>query len=450
MIKNKGFYKKVSAIAIPIALQNLVLSSINVVDVFMIGKLGEVPLASLGLANQILFLLSLFLFGINSGAGVLTAQFWGKKDIKNIKKVLGIALTLSLIVALGFYSATQFIPEKLMALYSPDKEVVYLGGEYLKTIGISYIFTAISFVFAIQLRNLSLTKVSVYGSIISLFINIILNYLLIFGKLGFEPLGVKGAAISTAIARLFEMFFIVYYTFFKKYPIAGRIKEYLLFDKNFVKNYFSISLPVIINEILWAFGITCYSIIYARMGTSQVATVNIVNSIERIIFTGFIGIGNATAVMIGNKVGEGELVEAKKYGKTFAILAFAIGLLGSAIVFLIAKPILGIYDLSEEVNNLAFLTLMSLCIIIPFKAFNSTTIVGILRGGGDTKYALIIDILALWLMGVPLTFVAGLKLHLPIYIVFLVAASEEFVKFTLGLVRLKSGKWVKNVIENIR
>ncbi len=449
MIKDKSFYKKVSIIAIPIALQNLVLSSINVADVFMIGKLGEVPLASLGLANQIMFLLSLFLFGINSGASVLTAQFWGKKDIKNIKKVLGIALSLSLIVSLGFYSATQLIPDKLIALYSPDKDVVLLGAEYLKVVGVSYVFTAISFAFAIQLRNLALTKVSVYGSVISLFINIILNYILIFGKFGLEPMGVSGAALSTTIARLFEMLFIVGYTFLKKYPIAGKLKEYMSFDRKFLASYFAISLPVIINEILWALGITCYSMIYARMGTSQVATVNIVNSIERIIFTAFIGIGNATAVMIGNKVGEGDLVEAKKYGKTFAILAFSVGILGSAIVFLIAKPILGIYDLSNEVNNLAYLTLMSLCFIIPFKAFNSTTIVGILRGGGDTKYALIIDILALWLMGVPLTLLAGLKYSLPIYIVFLVAGSEEFVKFTLGVARLKSGKWARNVVENI-
>lgn len=446
---NRKFLKKVSVIAIPIALQNLIISSINVADVFMIGKLGETPLAALGLANQIMFMLSLLLFGINSGAGVLTAQFWGKRDIKSIHKVLGLALILSVGTAMLFLAGGQLIPNKLISLYSPDRDVILLGGSYLKIVSWSYVFTAISFVYALQLRNLSITKVTVYSSVVSLIINITLNYMLIFGNWGFKPMGVEGAAIATTIARFFEMSAILSIVFIKKYPLVTKVNELFAFNKAFVKRYMEISSPVIINEMFWALGMTTYSMVYAHMSTSAVATVNIVGSIERIIFTAFVGIANATGVMVGNKIGEGNEVEARTYGKKFAILAVIAGLLGSLMIFLMAKPVLSVYDLSDEVRQLAYYTLLALCLIIPFKSFNSTAVVGILRGGGDTKYALVVDLVALWLMGVPLAYYGGMHLGLPVYLVYLVAGSEEMVKFFLGLSRIRSGKWVKNVVNDI-
>lgn len=448
-MKRNGFLKKVSLIAIPIALQNLIISSINVADVFMIGKLGETPLASLGLANQIMFIFTLLLFGINSGAGVLTAQFWGKKDIKNIHKVLGLALCLSTTIALLFFVAAKVIPYKLISIYSPDAEVIRIGGNYLKIVCWSYIFTAFSFVYALQLRNLSIIKISVYSSLITLVINITLNYILIFGNFGFRPMGVEGAAIATTIARFMEATFIISYVHIKKYPLVAKAKDLFDFNINFVKRYFNISLPVIANEGFWALGITSYSMIYAHMSTSAIATINIVGSIERIIFTGFIGIANASAVLVGNKVGEGNEKEASIYGKHSSFLAVMAGLLGSLIILIAARPVLNIYNLSPEVDIMAFKTLMILCILLPFKAFNGTIVVGVLRGGGDTKYALFIDLIALWVMGVPLTFFAGLHLHLPIYLVYLAAGSEEMAKFFFGLQRLKSGKWIKNVVENL-
>jgi putative MATE family efflux protein len=448
-MKKNGFLKKVSLIAIPIAMQNLIISSINVADVFMIGKLGEIPLAALGLANQIMFIFTLMLFGINSGAGVMTAQFWGKKDIKNIHKVLGLALSLSIAIALLFFLGAKLIPYKLIRLYSPDAEVIRLGGNYLKIVCWSYIFTAISFVYALQLRNLSIIKISVYSSLITLMINITLNYILIFGNLGFRPMGVEGAAIATGIARFMEATFIISYVHIKKYPLVSKVKNLFGFNKNFVKRYFQISMPVILNEGFWALGITSYSMIYAHMSTSAIATINIVSSIERIIFTGFIGIANAAAVLVGNKVGEGNEVEAKIYGKHSSILAVLSGLAGSLIILIGARPVLNVYNLSPEVDMMAFKTLMVLCLILPFKAFNGTVVVGVLRGGGDTKYALFVDLFALWLMGVPMTFFAGLYFGLPIYFVYLVAGTEEMVKFFFGIHRLKSGKWVKNVVENL-
>lgn len=433
----------------PIAFQSLIVSTTNLADVFMVGRLGEEALAGLGLANQIMFMFTLILFGVNSGAGVLTAQFWGKKDIESIHKVLGLALSISLSIAIVFFFSARLIPYDLIRIYSPDINVIRLGGNYLKIVSFSYIFVAIYLTYVTQLRNMSLVKISVYSSLLTLFINVSLNYILIFGKLGFREMGVEGAALATSIARFIEASFILSYIHIKRYPLVAKLKSLLNFDKKFVIRYFKISSPVMLNEVFWALGITSYSMIYARMSTSSIATINVVTSIERIVFTGFIGIAHATSAIVGNKVGEENYEEARLYGRYCSKLAIIAGLMGSLLIFISSKSVLHLYALNEQVHLYAYRTLMALCIILPFKAFNATTVVGILRGGGDTKYALLVDLIALWTIGVPFTFFSGLHLSLSIYFVYLIAGSEEIIKFFLAYKRILSDKWIRNVTEDI-
>ncbi len=447
MIKDKELLKKVLYIAVPIALQNLISSSVNFVDVFMIGKLGETSLAAVGLSNQITFLLNLLLFGITSGAGVMTAQYWGKKDIVSIKKVLGLALILSFSCALVFFLGARFIPEELLRVYTRDLEVIKLGGRYLKIVSFSYLIWAISFVYALQLRALAIAKVTVYSALVSLVVNVFLNYVLIFGKFGFKAYGVEGAAFATAIARCFEFFVIIFFVYYKKYPLAAKVSELTGFSTEFFKKYIKISLPVILNESIWALGINSYAMIYARMSTEAVATVNVVSSIERIVFVGFIGLANASGVIIGNTIGEGNEEKAKDYGKSFEIMAFGLGIIVAIIMAIITIPILNVYELKVETYNMAKITLFILCFILPLKSMNSATIVGILRGGGDTKYALYIDVAALWLIAVPLAYLGGLVFGLPVYLVYLLASSEEIIKLLFGLKRVLSNKWINNVVK---
>lgn len=447
MKKDKELLKKLLYIAVPIALQNLISSSVNFADVFMIGKLGETSLAAVGLSNQISFLLNLLLFGITSGAGVMTAQYWGKKDIINIKKVLGLALILSLMCSTLFFLGAYFMPHSLLKIYTPDIEVINLGAKYLKIVSFSYFIWAASFVFVLQLRALSITKITVVSAFVGLVINVILNYVLIFGKLGFKKYGVEGAAIATVIARIAEFMVIIGAVYIKKYPLAGKINEFISFDFEFLKRYLRISLPVIINESIWALGINSYSMIYARMSTEAVATVNVVSSIERIVFVGFIGLANASGIIIGNTIGEGDEEKAKQYGYSFEKMALILGLVLAVIMGLITIPILNVYELKKETYQMAKITLFVLCFILPLKSINCTTIVGVLRGGGDTKYALYIDVAALWLVSVPLAYIGGLVFKFPVYIVFLLASAEEVIKLILGLKRVFSNKWINNVIK---
>lgn len=446
MFKNKNFYKTMFGIAIPIALQNLILSSVNLVDVFMVGKLGETSISALGLANQILFLLILFLFGINSGGSIFMAQFWGKKDLKNMHKVLGLVLSISILVSGLFFILTQTIPELLIRAYTPDHDVITLGAGYLRIVGWSYLLTAISFVFSIQLRNIGKTTVSVVSSVISLILNISLNYVLIFGHFGFPALGVAGAAIATSVARSVECIFIVCCVYLKKYSLASSFKEMAAFNSKFVKSFLQTASPVIFNEIIWAIGMTTYSALYGRMGTSSLAAFNIAGSIDRILFVAIMGLSSACGVMVGNKIGENDNEEAFNYSVRFSFVTVAVSIIISFSVVIIIEPILGFYNISLEVAKSTKYIIIIIACILPFKGFNCANIVGSLRAGGDTRFCLMMDIMGVWLIGVPFAFFGAMYLHLPVYFVFLLASSEEIFKITFVLKRLLSKKWIKNLV----
>lgn len=232
------FYKKLWIIGFPIALQNFMQSSLNMIDVFMVGKLGESAISSVGIANQLFFLLILIMFGINSGASVFTAQYWGKKDIINIKRTAGIAIIFTLFFSLLLSITALFFSEEFMKIFigENDKEVIKLGAGYLKITGAGYIFSAMSFSIAMLLRSIGKTKLPMYTSFFSLLINVVFNYLLIFGKYGFPEMGVNGSAVATTVARTFEFVIIIYFIYNFKYEIAGKLSEYLNFDFNFLKN----------------------------------------------------------------------------------------------------------------------------------------------------------------------------------------------------------------------
>lgn len=448
MIKDKELIKKIIGIGVPIALQNFVFSMVNFADVFMIGKLGETSLAAVGLSNQISFLLNLLMFGITSGAGVLTAQYWGDNDIKSIKKVLGLSLVLSIICSSIFFIGARFYSEEILMVYTKDSAVILLGAKYLKLIGFSYIIWAFSFVYVLQLRSIGVTKISLYASCASLLINVVFNYILIFGKFGFKAYGVEGAAVATVFARLVEFLVVIFYVYINKLPVAAKVNEMFGYHFDFIKNYINISLPVILNESIWALGINSYAMIYARMSTSAVATINVVSSIERVVFVAFIGLASATSVVIGNTIGAGEEDKAVEYGVKLQKFSMFQGIIAGVIVLILSVPILKVYDLSPETFKMAKLTVLSLAFIIPLKSVNSAIVVGILRGGGDTKFSLFMDVGALWLIAIPLAYFGGLKWGLAINIVYLLTGSEELIKVFIGTRRVKSKKWINNITIN--
>lgn len=450
--KDKKFLTAMIAIALPITLQNLVASSVNMLDTLMITSLGEASLAAVGLANQVFFFYAVTIFGVSTGSSIFLAQFWGKEDTKNIARILGISLGLASLLGLIFTLAALLIPEAIMKIFSSDKEVISLGVDYLRIVSLSYIITGISFTYAVASRSVGQAKMPMVVSIISFLTNALFNYLLIFGKFGFPQLGVKGAAYGTLIARLVEIGLILYSIYSKKKnnPLAHDIRSMTDWRGDFIKKYFKTTYPVILNEAFWSLGTVLYSLAFAKIGTEAAAAVQIMTTVQNIFMVMSRGLANACTVMVGNKIGAGEEDTAVEYATSFMLLSTGLGLILGILLFFTSDLILLFFrNLTPGLYRASKNLLIILAVFFFVKSFNATMIVGVLRGGGDTKFSMLLEMGSVWLVGVPLAFLGALVFKFPVHYVFLLVNGEEVVKAIVGIFRLQSKKWVTNVIHDM-
>jgi putative MATE family efflux protein len=433
-------------LAVPVAFQQLISAGLNMIDVLMVGQLGETSVAALGLANQIFFLLILFLFGLTSGMSIFTAQFWGKGETEQIRHVLGICLTIAVSVAALFCSAAIFMPERLMGFYTEDVAVIKLGSDYLRIVGLSYVFTAITISYISVLRSITQVTLTVIVAVLALGLKTILGYLFIFGVAGMPALGVRGAALGTCIGWIFQAILLVMLVYILKTPLAANPLSFFRFDRSFLFKVLKTSLPAAANEILWSFGITTYNAVYARISTDAIAAVNINATIEELMFVLFIGLGNACAVMVGNKIGAGGKDVAFEYGRRFTILGVAVALLAGVIVFSIREMVVSLYQISPSAAQ----DLRSLMLVYALSAwlriFNFMLFIGAMRAGGDTRYAMFTELFSVGMIGVPSALLGGFVLHLPVYGVYALVLLEEAVKAIVITRRFLSRKWIHDLV----
>ncbi|NFT92494.1 MATE family efflux transporter [Clostridium botulinum] len=447
IVEDKVFLRKTIAIAIPVTIQALLNTTLNLIDTMMIGQLGETTIAAVGLANKVFFVFTLLLFGIVSGSSILTAQYWGKKDIKNIRKVLGISLIIGLFGAIIFVVPSLVCPKIVMRIFTPNESTIGIGVAYLSIVALSYPLTAITNAYISLLRAVNEVKAPVVISLFSILINAILNYTLIFGHFGFPALGVQGAAIGTLIARIIECISVLSIVYLKNGPAAARLKELVAFDKTFIKMFFITVSPVIANEFMWGLGVTIYSLVYGRMGDGAVAAITITQTVEQIAVVIFQGISAATAVILGNELGANKLKKADIHAKYLLILQFIATLVIGVICILTRWPLIHLFTVTEAVAVDISKCLIVFVLYLPFKMFNLVNITGVLRSGGDTKSGLILDTTGVWLIGIPLAYLGGIFLSLPIYWVYVLVLAEEIYKFVLSFKRYKQKKWLKNIVE---
>jgi putative MATE family efflux protein len=445
LFDDRVFYKSLFTLAVPIMLQNLISSFVNMVDTVMIGRLGTTEIAAVGLGNQVFFLFNMVLFGICSGGSIFTAQFWGKKNIAGIRKTTGLCLVLDTVVALLFTVLAFTLPEQIIGVYSRDPEVIRIGAIYLKTLAPSYVPFGISFVFILMLRSIEKVRLAMVTTLIALSINMSLNWVFIFGAGPIPAMGVKGAAVATVIARIAEMIILVTVSYRRKYQMAGSLKEYVAFNWAFAARFLVITGPVIFNELIWALGISVQNVIFARTGTDAIAAFNITNTFSQLTWVVFIGLGNGVAVLIGKRIGEGAEQTARDYANK--IMVFAPLLAG--VVALLLYPLSKLLPLVFNVNQhvLAYISVMFiiLCCSYPFRAFNMTVIVGVCRAGGDTIFCVLFEMLFMWGYSLPFGAVMAFIVHAPVWLIYLCLCSEDLFKMFCGLWRLRSGKWLRNV-----
>lgn len=442
---DSNFFTALFKLWLPITLQQLIFSLLNLVTVAMIGQLGETAVAAVGLGNQVLFLFQLFLFGVGSGAAIYVAQFWGSRDLTNIHRMLGIGLALGLSGSIIFSFLALAIPERVLAIYSTDRAVIALGSEYLRIAGLGYIAVAISTSYAITLRSTGNVRLPVAISITALVIGAGLNYAFIFGHFGLPALGVQGSAIGALLARWLECALLLFVVYSTRSAAAASIPEMRSFDLVFLSRVLKNIIPVTLNEIIWSLGITMYNVVFARIGTEAVAATSIAGTIENLAFTPFIGLANSAAVLIGHRIGAGEEHRAFAFARRFMILVLVGGIMIGTVIFLASGWALDFYKVDANTRQFAQQVLTVIAIALTIKVSNMMLIVGILRAGGDTRVSAVIDVSTLWLVGLPLAALGAFVWGLPVYWVYALTIVDELCKVTLAVWRVLSKKWLRNL-----
>ena len=431
-------------LALPIIAQQFITSTLTLVGGIMVGQLGEVAVASVGLATQVSMLLFFLLFGVTSGCAIFTAQYWGKRDVPSIRKVLGVSLVMAVSGSSVFTLVALVFPDTALALYTRDPQVIALGSQYLRVLGLNFIATSITLAYSAVARSVGQVRIPMLASIIALTFNTLLSYGLVFGKFGLPSLGALGIGWGTTISRYIELGVLMYLIYSRRSPAAASPRE-LRFDSGFFNRVISRALPVAMNEFLWSLGVNMYILVYARISTEAIAAVNILGTIEGLAFTAFLGISEGCAILVGNRIGAGEDKTAIRYARNSIILATAGAILVGMILALMANPILSLYQVSELVKDYSRQIFMAFGLTLWVRVSNLVIFIGILRSGGDTRFAFIVDASSVWFVGVPVAFIAAFVLRQPVYIVYLMVAVEELVKFIIGLRRFRSRLWINNV-----
>lgn len=445
-IKDRPFMREMLTIAVPISLQQLINASLNLIDVLMVGQLGETSIAGIGLSNQLFFVFILLLFGLTSGMSIFTAQFWGKREIEPIRKVLGMSILTASFIAVIFTVAATVFTRSVLGLFTNDTNVIEIGSQYLGIVGFSYIAVALATAYIAALRSIQLVKITVIASVAALLFKTTLGYSLIFGHFGLPALGVRGAAIGTASGWTLELILLLIFIYTQKTPLAANPLSFFTFEFSFFQRVLRTTLPAVANELFWSVGIATYNGIYAHIGTEAIAAINVNATIEELGFVVFMGLGNACAVMVGNRIGAGKKDEAHEIVRRLILLSVISAWLVGLAVFIVRDVVIGWYNLSPAgIHNVRMLMLVMVCVLW-IRMFNFITFIGALRAGGDTLFALVMEICSIWLIGVPAAYIGAFVLDLPVYIVYLMVGLEELAKAFVSFWRYRSRKWIHDVV----
>ncbi len=447
-LKNKSFWRLTLALAIPIALQNMLNASFSLIDTLMVSQLGDIQLSATGMAGQWTWLYNMVLFGISSGAAVFVSQYWGDKNIKGINRTTGISVSAGVIISLIFMLLGVLIPEKIIYIFNKDPRVIAQGALYLRYASLSYPALALTNILGSILRSAEHPKLPMAISGISAVANIILNYLLIFTA----GLGVKGAAIATAISAWIAPILLIGISIGLKNILCAPLRDIFSFNGKTLIEFFKKAMPVIINETMWGLGTVAYNIIFANIGYEEYGAITIVKTFENFSFCFFLGLGNACCVLVGKTIGAGEIREGIRESKRFmAIFPMISVFIGGAII-LLREPLVSVFNLGSNISEYTMNTAEGILFIygawIIIRNIPYLTVVGIFRPGGDTASGMIIELFVLWCFSVPVTFIAANVWGLPFLAVYMIMyLCEDLPKTLIFIPYWLSGRWIKPVTD---
>lgn len=449
--QSPGFYSNMLRLALPIVLQNLITESLALVDTFMVGMLGEDQLAGVTTANIPIFVVALMAFGIQSGSTVLISQYWGKRDEEAVNRVMGVALYVAVVLTGIFAAGMFFFAEPFMNLFCNEPAVAHIAAGYGRIAGFSYVLNAVDLVYIAVQRAMGNSQLGLKVLSVSMAANVFFNWVFIFGRLGAPQMGAAGAALGTLVARCLEFVLIWSYALWNK-RFRLRFRSLLRPGKAMLIRFLRYATPVVFNETLWGLGTALYPTIMGHMEGSQaiLAAYSVAGNVQNVCVVAVGALAASTAILVGQAVGAGEVAHAKSIGTTLSLISILMGAVIGAVVLVLVYTLAPTYlypvvNLSQAAARAATIMMTVLFVTLPLRSFNSVQIVGVLRGGGDVNTATLIDLLPLWVVALPLAALAGLVLRLDILWVYLALASEQVVKATMGILRIRSGRWVKDV-----
>ena len=443
LVKEKAFYTSVLSIMLPVALQQAINMGVNMLDTMMLGSFGEVQLSASSLANQYYAFFSVLCMGIIGGSSVLAAQYWGAGNSEKVRETFSMALRLALGAALFFTVLTLLIPDRIMRIYTSEQAVIDQGVRYLRITAFIFAIHGTGLVAAQLMRSVGQAKLGLVVSIISFVVNILANYIFIFGKFGAPRMEIAGAALGTLLARTAEFAATFLYILVIDKKLRLRPRHLLISPSSaFYKSYFRLGAPVLVSDALLGLGGNIVSVVLGHMGAAVVAGNAICQVIDRLCTVVISGISNASGIITGNTIGLGDKKRAIEQGETFYLLSIIFGAVGSVLIFLLGPLTISLYRVSPETIWITRQLMNAYVIIIFFQAVQSVMTKGVLRGGGDTRFLMKADILFMWLVSIPLGIASGLIFGWPAWLTMLCLRADYVIKSIWCVSRLMSGKWI--------
>ena len=442
-VKDRQFYKSLFSMTVVIALQNLITYAVNLADNVMIGGYSQDALSGVAMVNQIQFLLQMVVGGIGNGITVLGAQYWGKKQIEPIRRVTSIGMVLAIGASALMMLAVYFFPSQVLSLLTNEQAVIAEGKKYLVIICYSYILFAITNVLLASLRSVETVRIGFVVTLTALAVNVVLNYGLIYGRLGMPEMGVEGAAIATLISRIVEFLIVVIYALLFDKKIGWKPKDLLHLDGGLFRDYIRVGMPLILSSSIWGLAMSAQTAILGRMGGETIAANSIATTIFQVITVVTYGSASASSVVIGKAVGEGDIPRVKAYSKTLQIIYIFIGILTGLVLWLCKDFIISLYSITEETRALTVEFIAVLSVTVIGTSYQCACLTGIVTGGGDTKFVLINDLIHQWLIVIPSAFLSAFVFHAPLWVTFACLKSDQVLKCFVAIVKVNRYKWIR-------
>lgn len=440
-----AFYRTVIGLVVPMALQNLINVGVTAADVVMLGTVGETALSGASLAGQVQYIMTLFLFGLTSGATVLTAQYWGKGDRETIEKILGMTVKAAILVTALFTMAALAVPSLLMRIFTSDPAVITEGVKYLRIVAFTYIMIGVTQAYLYVMRSVERVVVATVVYLCSLLCNIVMNSIFIFGLFGFPAMGVSGAALGTLCARILEVILTAGYARLFNKDIKLRPQYILYTDRALFRDYMKYALPVVANEVMWGMGTAANTAILGHLGSAAVAANSVAQVARQLATVVSFGLSSAAAIYLGKTIGEKKLEYARAYAKHFVLLSVAMGLLGGLVILIVSGPASAALTLTDTAKSYLRIMFCVMSYFVIAQAFNTTMVVGIFRSGGDTRFGLIMDMSTMWGCSILFGFIAAFVLKLSVPVVYVILMSDEIIKIPISLRRYRGYRWLKDV-----